>query len=355
MINKKTIAIICPSRNFGGMELDSVKLAKKLNPYCNIVFITDKKSYISQNFDKYFFSNDNIKLEEVNFKSLFFINLIFVINKIFKKNEVKNIIYFGTSKLRIIYFAMIFMKINLIVRHGTTRRRTKKTFFDKLIYSKVNYHVAICGHLLENVREIFPLGKDTKLILIYTSMNIINNQRNKTKKLTILHTGRIADGKGQIDAIKACEILIYNGIDFDFFIVGGYENGYEKEFLKFYSSIKYKDKIKLVGFSNEIDKYLNNSDIFLFPSYGEGLSNSFLEALNYGLKCISYENTSFPELKKIGFDFEMVENKNIEKLKESLLKIAREEILFDIEKNKKIIETNFSEENEIKQYLELLT
>lgn len=60
---------------------------------------------------------------------------------------------------------------------------------------------------------------------------------------------------------------------------------------------------------------LIKSDIYIFPSYGEGLSNSFWKALANVIFCISYSNTSFPELKELGFDFNIVENKNIDTMK----------------------------------------
>ena len=242
----------------------------------------------------------------------------------------------------------------MIVRHGTTKSTPKKDFFHKLIYSGVNYHVSICKHLENNVKYIIPFGKNSKSILIYSSVNIFTIEKIKNEKLTLVHTGRITEGKGQLDAIKACEILVQNNIDFIFYIVGGYEKNFEQRFLEFYESLKYKEKIILVGFSKEVEKYLTKSDIYIFPSYGEGLSNSFLEALSMGIMCISYDNTSFPELKNIGLDFELIENKNIDKLKESLLKIAKKEVFFNTEKNKDIVKEFFSEKNEIKKYLEIL-
>lgn len=293
---KKNVAIFCPSGNFGGMELDTVKLAKRLSPYCNIVLVTKKGGFIEQNFDKYFSKDDGVVLKSLSFKNFSFLNTIIQTKKLLKKYDIKNIIYFGTSKLKVVYFALLGTNINLIARHGTTRRE-KKGFFNKLIYSRIDYHIAICKHLLNNIKQIFPFGKQTKTCLIYTSINPKNLNKQDNKKLTFLHTGRISEGKGQVDAIKACEILVQNGIDFEFFLVGGYEKGYEEEFTKFYNSVEYKDKIKLIGFTNEVDNYLSKADIFLFPSYGEGLSNSFLEALSVGLKCLSYDNTSFPELR----------------------------------------------------------
>lgn len=46
--------------------------------------------------------------------------------------------------------------------------------------------------------------------------------------------------------------------------------------MNFIILLSIKNKIKLVGFSNEVKRYLDKSDIYIFPSY-EGLSNSFLK------------------------------------------------------------------------------
>ncbi|PRM97597.1 lipopolysaccharide biosynthesis protein [Arcobacter cryaerophilus gv. crypticus] len=337
------------------MEIDAIKLANKLSPYYKVFLITKKNGFIAQNFDNYFSKNINVSLEAIKFKSSLSLNIIKKTRDIIIKNSIKNVIFFGASELKSLYFSFLGFDINLIVRHGTTKSTPKKDWFHRLIYSKVNYHVSICKHIQKNVDYIIPFGKNSKSKLIYSSVKNINIvKKEKNDKLTLLHTGRIANGKGQIDAIKACSILVENNIDFIFYIVGGFEKGYETEFLNFYNTIEYRDKIILVGFSNEIARYLEKSDIFIFPSYGEGFGNSFIEAVRSGLDCISYSNTSFIEFKEIGLDFEIVEDKNIEKLKETLLKISKKEVIFDTERNKNIINDYFSEEKEIKEYLRIL-
>jgi glycosyltransferase involved in cell wall biosynthesis len=315
---------------------------------------TKANGFTERNFDKYFDKSDEVSLESIAFKSSLSFNIFKKARGIIKKCNIKNIIYFGASELKSLYFSFIGFEINLIVRHGTTKSTPKKDIFHKLIYSKVNYHVSICKHLQKNVRYIIPFGKNSKEILIYSSIKFEDSKKIKNDKITLVHTGRINRGKGQIDAIKACQVLVDNGIDFIFYIVGGYEKGFEDEFNEFYNIVEYKNKIKLVGFSNEVKRYLDKSDIYIFPSYGEGLSNSFLEALASGTFCISYSNTSFPELKELGFDFNIVENKNIDKLKENLLAIVENKITVNSEKNKKLIKELFSEEVEINKYLEIL-
>ena len=351
---KKHLAIVCPTGNFGGMELDSIKLAKKLHPYCNIVFITKKDGFLDKNFNSYILKEASVNLETFEKNSFLFFKTILDFKRIITNYNIQNIIYFGTSKLKLMYCAIYGTDINLIVRHGTTRAKPKNSLFHKIIYSRVNNHIAISEHLLENVKKTFPIGNKTKSTLIYPSIKIFTYEKKKNEKLNILHVGRIVKGKGQVDAIKACDILIKNDIDFEFFIVGGYEDGYEEEFANFYKEIEYKDKIKLIGFTNEVDKYFVKADIFLFPSYGEGFGNAFIESIAYGCKAISYENTTFIEFKNLGFEFSIVENKNIEQLKIALLNTAKGLVEVDLNKNINLLKNNFLEKIEIQKYLDVL-
>ena len=126
------------------------------------------------------------------------------------------------------------------------------------------------------------------------------------------------------------------------------------EFANFYKEIEYKDKIKFIGFTNEVDKYFVKADIFLFPSYGEGFGNAFIESIAYGCKAISYENTTFIEFKNLGFEFAIVENKNIEQLKIALLNTAKGLVEVDLNKNINLLKNNFLEKIEIQKYLDVL-
>jgi len=353
---KSNTAIICLSPNSGGMEIDSIKLAKKLSSYTHITMIAKKDHFIANKKETYVNVN-GIKLETIKFSSNLSFSIIKNTREIIKKNNIKNVIFFGASELKSLYFSFLGLDINLIVRHGTTKSRPKKDWFHRLIYSNVNYHVSICKHLKKNVEYIIPFGKKTQAKLIYSSFDFEEPKQIKQDKLTLLHIGRIAQGKGQIDAIKACEVLVKNNIDFNFNIVGGFEESYEKEFMKFYEQCSYKDKINLIGFTSEVDIFIQKADIFIFPSYGEGLSNAFLEAISNNLVCLTYQNTSFPELQELGLYFNMAENKNIDNLKKKLLHIIQ---ILDIEKNKSQKNHNLSKKlfalkNEMNNYLEILT
>ena len=351
---KQNTAIICLSPNSGGMEIDAIKLAQKLSKYLPITLIAKEGAFIVNSKDEYL--NENLKLETIKFKSNLGASLILNGRKIIKKHQIKNVIFFGASELRSLYFSFLGLNINLIVRHGTTKSRPKKDWFHKLIYSNVNYHVSICKHLQKNVEHIIPFGKNTQSKLIYSSFDFEEPKPIKSKRLTLLHTGRIAKGKGQIDAIEACKILVDNQIDFEFNIVGGFESSYKKEFMEFYENCSYKEKINLVGFTKDVKYYLERADIFLFPSHGEGLSNAFMEALSYNLVSLAYNNTSFPELKELGLYFKMVEHLNIESLSKSLIEVTKNLQKEKQESNKNyfLIKESFNLEKEMESYLDIL-
>ncbi|WP_246153844.1 glycosyltransferase [Sulfurimonas indica] len=347
-IQKKPVAIICLSPNSGGMELDAISFAKKLDPHVKTILIAKENSFIHKQL-----GHESLIFETINFSKMFSFSIIFNMRKILHKYDIENIVFFGASELRSLYFSFLGLDINLIIRHSTTKSSPKKDWFHKLIYSNVNYHVSTSKHLEKNVQYIIPFGKNSKSKMIYSSLNFSKPTHTQQTTLTLVHTGRITDGKGQIDAIYACKSLVENNIDFKFYIIGGFEEDYKDKFLDLYNSITYKDKIILVGFTNDVDSYLNAGDIFIFPSYGEGLSLSFREALAKNMICIAYNNTSFPELKELGLDFTLVEDRNINKLAESLLEISKNINNYQNLNNYEIMRDEFSETKELNAYFEI--
>ena len=363
MSSKSTLsntAIICLSPYYGGMEMDAFRIAKLLCKHTKITLIVKKYSPLEKQY-RTEAENLNIQVESINFFKNFSLSIILGARKIIKQNNIQNVIYFGASELKSLYFSFSSLNINLLIRHGTTKSRSKKDFLHRLIYSKVNFHIAICEHLTKNVKKIIPFGNNTQLKVIYSSLrnmpgDIRNPQVCSEHPLSLLHLARITDGKGQIDAIEACRVLYEMKKDFTLRLVGDINPDYEEEFFTFLNKIPYKDSIVLEGFSSNVAQFYRDSDIFIFPSKGEGLSNSFIEALSYGLVCISYKNTSFPELSDLGFEFFMAEDQNIDSLKSTIQSAVNyiESNPVPIIKNITLSAKLFTEERELKDFLNIL-
>jgi len=355
--NKQPTAVICLSPNKGGMELASLKLALILSKLVDITLIIQKNQFMhEQCLNNKDYANLNFKT--IAFKSTLSLSIIYNARQIAKDNHIKNVIFVGASELKSLFFSFLGLDINLIVRHGTTKSTPKKDWFHKLIYSNVNYHVAISKHLSKNVKEIVPFAKKTKLVTIYPSMPkaISDAEKTNNSELKLLHVGRVTPGKGLKEALEACSILDENKIKFTLDSYGGMSSNYENEFKAFLETLSYKDSFHLCGFTNNIYDEYPKHDIFIFPTKGEGFGNVMMEAIAHGIIILSFHNTAIINFQEIGFHIHLAQNGNINSLKEKLLYIANniEEEKALALNNIDLAKTFFSPEREANEYIELL-
>ncbi|WP_052502697.1 glycosyltransferase [Halarcobacter anaerophilus] len=354
---KQKTAVICLSRVNGGMELASVKLARILSTEVEIEFIARDKSYILEK--KEHFEGYKIKVHKVCFSGNLSLSLIKSVRDILIKNSIKNVIFLGASEMKSLYFATLGLNINFIIRQGSKKTTSKKDFFHKLFYSNVNYFVGNCEYMKQNIIDILPIPKKAKVTRIYSSLKLDKEVSFKEYdgKIDLVHVGRVHPGKGQLEAIKACAILYKNSINFNIKFLGDIQDeNYYKNIQKYLETIKYKEKIEFVGYTNEVKRYLQKSDIFIFPSLGEGMSNAIIESLGFGLIPIIYNDTSSPEFKDLGFHIHLTKENSLKELEKIVLNVAqniKEEKEKAKENHKKALEI-FAPSREQKEYLELL-
>lgn len=354
---KQKTAVICLSRVNGGMELASVKLARLLSQDTHIEFIARDKSYIVDREEH--FNGYNISVHRVQFSSNLSLSLIFQLRKIFKNNHIKNIIFLGASEMKSLYFATLGLNINFIIRQGSKKTTPKKDIFHQLFYSNVNHFVGNCEYIKQNIIDILPIPKRATVQRVYSSFQLQENISFKplNQIINIVCVGRVHPGKGQLDAIKACEILHKNNISFELKFLGDIQDkNYFEKIKKTLATLSYQNSIEFVGYTSKVKEYLQQSDIFLFPSLGEGMSNAIIESLGFGLIPIIYNDTSSPEFKDLGFHIHLTQENSVDNLQSILLEVAhnfqdeKEKAKFNHEKALKI----FAPQREKEEYLSLL-
>ena len=109
-------------------------------------------------------------------------------------------------------------------------------------------------------------------------------------KLKLLFTGSFGIRKGGEYLLKALLLLEKSGIDSELIIVGGYTEG--RFLLEKYPS----KNVILTGVvpQDELKTYLQQADIYVFPSLCEGCAQSGMEALAAGLPVIATYESGLP-------------------------------------------------------------
>ncbi|MGU5654965.1 glycosyltransferase family 4 protein [Aeromonas allosaccharophila] len=342
----KSIAIICLSHYWGGMELDSLKLARSFNLKHPTVLICKDGSYLQKHAEA-----QKIPFHAVKFKTKFSFKLIFSLLTIFKKEHVNSAIFLGTSEIKSIYFAKKLFReeLKLAIRYGTTMGSSKKDLLHRLFYSCVDIHVGISKHIVENIKKVIPVSPSSIVTRIYAGTEFYVPVDIVERRKSIVNVSRVVDGKGHKDLIVATK-----NTKIDVYIIGGGDAEYIHE-LKSIIPVQDTDRYHFMGYLEpaKVKKELWKHGLFVFPSYGEGLGNALVEALGAGLVCITYDNTVFKEFLELGFHMHLVPDGGIEQLNKKIKNVLDN---YDVELqtargNIELAKKIFSLENEVENYL----
>jgi glycosyltransferase involved in cell wall biosynthesis len=103
----------------------------------------------------------------------------------------------------------------------------------------------------------------------------------------LLFIGRVVKDKGIDELIQAFSILDKEITNLKLLIVGDFEEHLNPIKSKNIEIMKNNQNIIQVGFQKDIRLYLGISNLFVLPSYREGLPNSLLEAGSFGIPLLA--------------------------------------------------------------------
>ena len=89
------------------------------------------------------------------------------------------------------------------------------------------------------------------------------------------------------------------------------------------------DSIITVGFQNDIRDFLSITDLFVLPSYREGLPNSLIEAGSFGIPLLATNINGCNEIIDDGITGILVEKKSAKKLEEAIDKLLEDKELYN--------------------------
>jgi len=149
------------------------------------------------------------------------------------------------------------------------------------------------------------------------------------KDFVITFVGRIVKDKGINELIEAFVNLSKKYNNLKLLLVGDYEehlNPIKKENKILIDSL---DSIITVGFQNDIRDFLSITDLFVLPSYREGLPNSLIEAGSFGIPLLATNINGCNEIIDDGITGILVEKKSAKKLEEAIDKLLEDKELYN--------------------------
>lgn len=138
----------------------------------------------------------------------------------------------------------------------------------------------------------FDTFKNKNIKILYNPAVAKDTNKIAHEKLNVLFMGRFGKRKGVYDIIEAAKYIQNNDV-----VINLYGDGDIEEFQKLINDNNVQEKVKIKGWisGDKKDEAFRTADIYILPSYNEGLPMSVLEALSYGLPVISTPVGGTPE------------------------------------------------------------
>jgi len=318
----------------------------------------------------------------LNFKVDERVNIIYLQNERVSKSFFKISSYLKSAKPEIVFSSEDHLNIIVLLAAIFSRSSAKISCssrvhpLDKEAYSTkplskgwimlqlmrlVSYRANVLSCVSEDmVYEYRRLFRRSRHQAIY---NIIVNEENIQRSLEqppkeflkifdkniIVSAGRLDPEKGFDDLIVAFS-KIYQSIKHDLMIIG--EGREKNNLINKINLLGLNERVSLVGYQSNPLSFFSNSDIFVLPSYGEGMPNVLIEALLSGCTLVAYDCPTGPreviQEDKFGY---LVPLGNVDHLAASILKAIENPIKQN--KASQILD-QFSEENILNAHLRSL-
>jgi len=133
----------------------------------------------------------------------------------------------------------------------------------------------------------------------------------------LLYVGRLANSKGIAELVKAFYIIrsVHENI---YLVLVGNDDEEDQLSKEINYLIKNCDEIICTGHKKDVRPYYQMADIFVFPSYREGLPQSLLQACSMAKCCIATDIGGCNEIIENNVNGLLIPAKNIESIVESV-------------------------------------
>lgn len=347
-MKKIKILHVVGGMNVGGTETMLMNLYRKLNTNVQFDFISyyDKDAYYDDEIKR--LGGQVIKIDSPN--KIGMIKSIKNLCEVIKENGPYNAVHAHTLfNCGVAMIAARLSGIKVRVSHAHTNLDNTKNIIRKIyiwcMRRTINLFSTDCIACSESAGkylfgESITLSKKYKLLPNYVDYKKYLNCSDtksvrqelgiKDDDIVVGHIGRFVEAKNHKFLLEVVSEMINLNNKVKLILTGDGE--LRKEIESYAEELGIKENVYFLGIRKDIDKILNNLDIFIFPSIYEGLGLVMIEAQSAGIPCLVSEAIQ----KEADLDIGLVKQINLNDKKELWIKEAFE-LIENKNKNKKQI------------------
>jgi glycosyltransferase involved in cell wall biosynthesis len=218
-------------------------------------------------------------------------------------------------------------RVAVIARHGLqliSKKLKYKFIFTRMIHGVITNSASIKSEY--DGYGWFP--KDFVKVIFngYTAPEKVSAFDYRSKfnltndAVVILSTGRLAKQKGYEVLIDAAEIARDQSDNWVFFIAG--KGKLENKLKRKVKAARLSGYVRFLGFIDDVVPYVKGADLFVLPSYYEGMPNSVMEAMGLGKCCVVTAVNGNNELIRNGVDGLLIQPGDAAALYEAIKQVA---------------------------------
>ncbi|WED21988.1 glycosyltransferase family 4 protein [Vibrio sp. JC009] len=310
-MSKKAVLHICLSKGWGGLEMYPIRTGKEFIKHGYKVFgLCVAGTRVASGMDE-----AGLETYQVKSKNHLIAFELLKLNRWLKQNNVEVIHCHKSGDILVSALLNLLTSRRVLFTEHMGVTRPKKDIYHKWVYSHVDQVLSISNETLkrnikalpvpENKIERLWLGTDIPEQPITDQAHIaeVKESLDIPESAKIIGTiGRICRGKGQLELIRAFELIASDFKDLHLLIVGGLNESegadadYTRELTAAASASKHNNRIHLAGFQKDITAMYSVMDIVCLPYYNEAFGLTAIEAMAEKKAIVAAKTGALPEI-----------------------------------------------------------
>ncbi|WP_375752239.1 glycosyltransferase family 4 protein [Vibrio sp. HN007] len=310
-MTKKAILHICLSTGWGGLEMYPIRVGKEfIQRGYKVYGLCVSGTQVAEGMEKV-----GIETFQVKSKKNLIAFQIIKLNQWLKKNNIDVVHCHKSGDILVSALLSLLKKRQTLFTEHMGVTRPKKDIYHKLVYSHIEQVLSISNETLKRNLNALPVS-NKKIARLWLGTDIpeapikSNSQLIQTKtklgipesSLVVGTVGRICSGKGQLELIKAFELvaksfpsthlLVVGGLD----IAEGSDNSYVELVKSKVSSSLFSDRIHLAGFQKDTQAMYSIMDVVSLPYHNEAFGLTAIEAMAAKKAIVGANTGALPEI-----------------------------------------------------------